>query len=53
MFSEGSQLTVEANLGDEAAKDFQEQSGEILWKEGAELNPQELGPWTVLWRLVP
>jgi malto-oligosyltrehalose trehalohydrolase len=53
MFSEGSQLAVEANLGDEAAKKFQEQSGEILWKEGAELNPQELGPWTVLWRLVP
>jgi malto-oligosyltrehalose trehalohydrolase len=47
------QLTLEANLCDQSDTGIPDSAGRVIWEEGANTSPGELGPWTVRWVLNP
>ena len=44
-------LTLQANLCDQSHDGFPPPEGEILWLEGTQQTPTQLGPWSALWTL--
>jgi malto-oligosyltrehalose trehalohydrolase/4-alpha-glucanotransferase len=49
----GEMLVLATNLSGKALAGFPVARGRLLWQEGAEGSPGELGPWSVRWSIEP
>ena len=47
----GGKLRLEANLSRQTHCCFRRPSGRVLWRQGTEISPEHLGPWSVRWSL--